>query len=218
MTISTPKKIIVHLSSIWHNKHWHYSFIYRTFKNVEIIVMKVAVYGDSIAYGFGSGDKSWFDLLPDNYQKSKFAVNGAITEEVLEEILKHDEKFDIIFLAVGINDLFNMINFNYGFLLEQYEEILNIAKEKANKVVVQAVLPMLETGTFPIWFQREEPLKLIIESFNIKLAELAKNRGCIFVDAHSEFLKLDLTKFYADDVHLNRAGQQKLFEIYDNYL
>ncbi len=183
------------------------------------IMKKIAVYGDSIAFGCGSGDKSWFDMLENQGQKFKFAFNGARICDSLDQIKKCEENFDQIYLAIGVNDLFSINSFHYDIFLEQYENLITYAKQKANQVIIQGLLPVIIHTNSPYVLPNEvDPINLIIESFNFKLKEHCQKRSCIFIDAFAEFIKLDLKDYYSDDIHLSDLGQIYLLGIYNKNL
>ena len=113
---------------------------------------KISVYGDSIAYGYGSNNKSWFDGLTAFKNKIKNAQNGETTSNVLDKLIKDTNTYDIIIIAVGINDLLQESRKAEDFvnikLMAQYNQILTIAKTKADKIIIQSVLPVIE-NRFP---------------------------------------------------------------------
>ena len=66
---------------------------------------RFAVYGDSIAFGYGNNNQSWFDELYLGNEALKLAQNGEQIEGVLRKIKQDDNHYDTLFLAVGINNL-----------------------------------------------------------------------------------------------------------------
>ena len=66
---------------------------------------KFGVYGDSIAFGYGNNNQSWFDELYLGSNALKLAQNGEKIEDVLSKIKQDNNHYDTLFLAVGINNL-----------------------------------------------------------------------------------------------------------------
>ena len=181
---------------------------------------KFGVYGDSIAFGYGNNNQSWFDELYLGSNALKLAQNGEKIEDVLSKIKQDNNHYDTLFMAVGINDLLltspqsNQIAIPE--LISKYKEILEIAQNKASKVVVQSVLPAREE-LFPnqAWLDEDKwAFNSDIEIFNQKLAELCETHQIKYLDAYTSFYSLDLSKIYMDAVHLNKQGQSELAMVY----
>ena len=181
---------------------------------------KFGVYGDSIAFGYGNNNQSWFDELYLGSNALKLAQNGEKIEDVLSKIKQDNNHYDTLFLAVGINDLLTTSPQNNQIaipeFISKYKEILEIAKNKASRVVVQSVLPAREE-LFPnqAWLDEDKwGFNADVETFNQKLAKLCETRQIKYLDAYTNFSSLDLSKIYMDTVHLNKVGQQELAKIY----
>ncbi len=184
------------------------------------MVYEFGVYGDSIAFGYGNHNISWFDILSVQRNSFKLAQNGAKIADVLHKIKFDTSQYEILFFAVGINDLLQSSpsseDFSCQDLLANYEEILQIAKTKSSRVIVQSVLPVRE-ALFPnqdwldhkMWAQN----KLIV-CFNAELAKLCQKLAIDFYDFYTLFLERDLNNLYLDAVHLNNDGQVLLSEFY----
>ena len=138
---------------------------------------EISVYGDSIAYGYGANNKSWFDALSGFKNKIKHAQNGETVSNVLEKISKDDNTYDTLIIAVGINDLLQESRKAEDFvnlkLMTQYNQILEIAKTKATKVIIQSVLPVIEKR-----FPNQPWLDTPQYAFN-KTIETFNRAGCL---------------------------------------
>ncbi len=179
------------------------------------------VYGDSIAYGYGNRNISWFDKLYQGSNSVKLAQNGEKIADVLRKIKNDNNSYHTLIIAVGVNDLLqpvpNTETGSFSDLLSQYEEILHIAREKAQHLVVQSVLPARES-LFPnqdwldvdMWVHNET-----IVRFNRELSELCQKCAVHFVDFYDAFSVQDLTALYCDAVHLNDKGQLFLKALYE---
>jgi lysophospholipase L1-like esterase len=184
---------------------------------------KFGVYGDSIAFGYGNNNQSWFDELYLGSNALKLAQNGEKIEDVLNKIKQDNNHYDTLFFAVGINDLLSTSpqsnQIAISELIGNYKEILEIAKNKASRIVVQSVLAVREE-LFPnqVWLDEDKwAFNSDIELFNQKLAELCETHQIEYLDAYTNFSSLDLSKIYMDAVHLNKVGQQELAMVYRKY-
>ena len=181
---------------------------------------KFGVYGDSIAFGYGNNNQSWFDMLYSESRGLKLAQNGEKIEDVLHKIKEDNNNYDTLIFAVGINNLLSEIprtnQINVSSLINQYEEVLKVAKTKASNIIVQSVLPVIE-NLFPNqdWLDEDKwGFNADVETFNQKLAELCETHQIKYLDVYTSFYSLDLSKIYIDAVHLNKVGQQELAKIY----
>ena len=182
---------------------------------------KFGVYGDSIAFGYGNNNQSWFDELYLGNEALKLAQNGEKIVDVLNKIKQDNNHYDTLFLAVGINDLLSEApkpnQIDVSSLINQYEEVLKVAKTKASNIIVQSVLPVREE-LFPNqdWLDENKwGFNADVETFNQKLAELCETHQIKCLDTYTSFCSLDLSKIYIDAVHLNKQGQSELAKIYN---
>lgn len=192
------------------------------FKGESLMDYKFGVYGDSIAFGYGNNGRSWFDILANEQVVIKLAQNGEKTTDVLRKIEKDNNHYQILILAVGINDLLQNDNIpancDVGTIIENYEKILDIAVKKADKIIIQSVLPVREE-LFPEQNWLDKPQWVFntnIEKFNIKLRNLAQVKKVIFFNAYDKFTLIELNEVQIDAVHLNKNGNLVLAELYQN--
>lgn len=181
------------------------------------------VYGDSIAFGYGNNNQSWFDILFKN-QSIKLAQNGEKIEDVLIKIRLDNNHYNALFLAVGINDLLSNTPKNIHNiipnLINKYREILKETLNKSSKIVVQSVLPVREE-LFPnqTWLDEDKwVFNSDIKIFNQNLAALCSELKVQYIDAYSKFYSKNLADIYSDAVHLNKKGQETLRTIYEEHL
>ena len=181
---------------------------------------KFGVYGDSIAFGYGNNNQSWFDELYLGSNALKLAQNGEKIEDVLRKIKQDNNHYDTLFLAVGINNLLSEAlkpnQIDISCLINQYEEVLKVAQTNASNIIVQSVLPVREE-LFPNqdWLDDDKwGFNADVEAFNQKLAELCEKHQIKYLDAYTNFSSLDLSKIYMDAVHLNKLGQSEMARVY----
>ena len=175
---------------------------------------KFGVYGDSIAFGYGNNNQSWFDMLYSETQGLKLAQNGEKIEDVLHKIKEDNNNYDTLIFAVGINNLLSETprpnQISISSLISQYEEVLKVAKTKASNIIIQSVLPVIE-NLFPKqeWLDKDKwSFNADVETFNQKLTELCEKHQIKYLDAYTNFNSLDLSDIYIDAVHLNKLGQE----------
>lgn len=181
---------------------------------------RFCVYGDSIAFGYGVDGYSWFDVLTQTESSLKKAQNGEKIADVADKLKQESFSYGVVIIAVGINDLLFPYHSGYSVpfsdLMAKYGTVLDFASAKADKVVVQAVLPVREK-LFPKQDWLDCPKQVFnrdIVAFNRNLSFLCRKKGVAYLDAYSVFDGLELSEFYLDAVHLNRAGQEKLCDFY----
>ena len=191
-------------------------------KGETLMDYKFGVYGDSIAFGYGNNGRSWFDIFTDKWVAIKLAQNGEKTTDVVKKIEKDNNHYQILILAVGINDLLQddnvSANCDIKAIIENYEKILDVAIKKADKIIIQSVLPVREE-LFPEQNCLDKPqwaFNASIENFNIKLQNLAQERKVTFLNAYDKFTLIELTGVLIDAVHLNKKGNLVLAELYKN--
>ena len=177
----------------------------------------IGVYGDSIAFGYGNNNHSWFEMLSkeSDVKNINMAQNGATILDIFNKIRIEKNSFSTLYIAIGINDLLykgnNYIKRDFNQLIKIYEEIINIAKQKSKKIIIQSVLPVRE-NLFPNQDWLNEPKYAFnqnIEDFNNKLKKLADNNGVTYINTYDCFCDLSL---YIDAVHLNQKGQETLYK------
>ena len=185
---------------------------------------KIAVYGDSIAFGYGNNNQSWFDEFCFGRNALKLAQNGEKIENILRKIKQDNNSYVTLIFAAGINDLLSKTpkpnQIDIGSFINQYEEVLKIAQAKASKIVVQSVLPVREE-LFPKqdWLDEYKwAFNSDIELFNQQLSKLCKKYQIQYADTYTKFYSLNLSDVYSDAVHLNNFGQHELANVYMNIL
>jgi len=177
---------------------------------------KFGVYGDSIAFGYGNNNQSWFDIVSLGSKAIKLAQNGETICDVLKKIKLDNNCYEVLYVAVGVNDL--LVSFlesgkiDFSFLMRKYEEVLKIALIKSKKVIVQSLLPVREE-LFPNqdWLDDDKwCYNLDIKEFNRRLCLLCDKLKVQYKDVYSKFCTKNLESIYIDAVHLNKIGQEEL--------
>lgn len=184
----------------------------------------IGVYGDSISFGYGNNDTSWFDRLNGFVHKNKMAQNGETVENVFSKLLNDNNQYKILILAVGVNNFLQDFpqpdSSNVHQTLSVYEQIIELAKDKSEKFIIQNALPIIEER-FPNQKYLDEPKWIYnsnIIAFNKGLYRLAKKHNVQLIDMHKVFDEKNLCDLYFDGVHPNINGQNLLLSVYQDIL
>ena len=132
------------------------------------------------------------------------SVSGGRISDIRERVLSIKEKHAQIALVVGGNDCDSSAV--PTDILDEYKELIGVAKEKAAEVTVSSVCPRVRTD--------KPDLKDKIDTVNAGLQMLCQDEGVSFVDNTPSFHLADgsINDGYllSDGVHLTRAATDKL--------
>jgi lysophospholipase L1-like esterase len=156
----------------------------------------------------------WFELFQNPNVKNR-GISGDDTDGVLgrlDEVI--ESKPAKIFIMIGTNDL------SYGksveYILGNYARILDTIFQKSpdTKIFIQSVLPTDDA----IHYTRKNSEIIRI---NKELEELARSKGCIYIDLFKEFAtsenKLN-PEYSIDGLHLNGKGYELWKELIGDYV
>lgn len=187
----------------------------------------IILLGDSIAFGYLDKKGGWFGRLADKLPEYRFknlAQNGARISDVYD-IFKSStfsKETDIIFIAVGINDI---LHHGIPFALpavsaeqckDNWQKLLNEAKIAEYKVIILSLLPVIETR-LPHQSWAETPVyvsNLEVVAYNLMLAEVCQQNNFVFYDLYMLWSQHNLPKLYIDACHLADSG----YELYAEYI
>lgn len=191
----------------------HYKQRMDLFKQEKSINNKsIVMLGDSQTENGGN----WANRL-----KNKHVINRGIIGDNTEGVLNRLAEITIgkpkkILLTIGINDLSQGLN--TASLIENVELILTrIQQDSPNtKILLQSVLPINDKKCKYRLLKDKTP---VIQNYNLKLKELAIQKGIVFIDSYNLFLEdgsnnqLNPT-ITSDGLHINEYG----YKIWSNYL
>ncbi len=146
---------------------------------------KILCYGDSNTFGFNPKDGSRFDestrwtallqaYLHNNFEiieeglcdRTGFVDNpkGFLfsSQRHFPKFLSKSDKFDIIVLAIGTNDLQFQYNISYSVVQRGLVELIKNAQEKSNKIIIVPPVILKENilnGYFKIQFDKMSIIK-----------------------------------------------------------
>lgn len=186
----------------------------------------------------GSSLMEWFPInemqLNLNLEKRIYnrGIAGTTTEELLNSIEAQILELEPskIFINIGSNDIGSLENGEYKKekLLENYEKILNIIKEKLPKakVYVMAYYPINNVDDFGISKEEHEKMFATRTNENIKNANkdveiLAKKLNCEFINVNNGLENSDgnLKKEYSiEGLHMWPNAYEIILKNMMNYL
>ncbi len=192
----------------------------------------ICVFGDSNTFGFWDFDKGgWVNRLrlyfdsksPDNFYVVVYnlGIDGDDTSSLLKrfEAECKTRNPSVIIFDIGSNDTFLNLNGENNISLKQFEtniiSLINQAKKFTNKIVFVGFLPVDESKTSPVlWDKNISYTEKEIKKYNDKLKDLIKKAGVLYIDISNMFSNMDLE----DGVHLNSLGHEKLFNKVKEFL
>jgi lysophospholipase L1-like esterase len=171
--------------------------------------MRIAFLGDSLSYR-----NDWAAALP-GFDVRNFGVDGDTTGDVLARLNGViAAKPDIVFLQIGINDLFRVYDLLHAAARDNaiLDGILR-SHGKIRQTLTKALpsLRLFVCSLLPVSSELD-PRGVVNESIgslNASLEKEAEKQGLIYVDLHSALRDENGTlaeAFGSDGVHLSRAG------------
>lgn len=185
---------------------------------------KILCYGDSNTYGYdprdgGRYDSSvrWVDLLClDGFETINEGLNGREipTSDAeygyFNSILRRHGEIDILLLALGVNDAYNMPSPSAKAIADRWRRaFLNVPglKEMQDRGV-PIVLVSPPVGPTDMWgYDKAEIILEPLEELAEEYRRLSKEEGLIFVDANTLGIELAF-----DGVHFTEKGSVRMYE------
>jgi acyl-CoA thioesterase-1 len=174
-------------------------------------------FGDSTGVGIGARQGGYVARLFERIQRVRagstvknFCVSGAETADVLRgQLTRLDAtRPTLITLGIGINDV------SHGVSPEQfarnYEEIITRLKSRTDAPIVVTNIPDISTAPRVPAFLHDQ-VQARIRVFNERIAEIAKRRELLLVDAHEmsrEVIAAHPEFFSADGFHPSDEGYE----------
>lgn len=184
---------------------------------------KILCYGDSNTFGFNPKDGSRFDEntrwtallqkhLKNNYEvieegmcdRTGFCDNtkGFLysSQRHLPKFLSKSEKFDIIILAIGTNDLQFQYNMGFNAVQRGLAALIKTAQEKADKVIIIPPVILNENilnGYFKIQFDETSITKS--RKIGTIYRKLSNALNCCYFDINKTALPSDTDGLHYDE-------------------
>lgn len=206
---------------------------YYRFRKNKLYGKSLFVAGDSVAFGFGSGGKSYADIIAEKNKMSmkKVAVSGTtiakrdgMANSILEQVQMMDKLYDYVLIEGGFNDYFQKDkgvsigtmpkNMNsrrddkttYGAL----DSICLWLKQNYPASKILFVVPhkiMTITGVIDSEFYPYlQAIRDVCEKYSISYADIALKGGC--TPFYQEFRD---TYFSDDGIHPNLEGYETFY-------
>lgn len=207
---------------------------YYRFRKNKLYGKSLFVVGDSVAFGFGSGGKSYADIIAEKNKMSmkKVAVSGTtfakrdgLTNSILEQVQTMDKMYDYVLIEGGFNDYFQR---NNGVSIGTMPKNMNSSRDDkttygaldsiclwikqnypASKILF--VVPhkiMTTAGVIDSEFYPYlQAIRDVCEKYSIRYADIALKGGC------TPFYQSFRDKYFGSDgIHLNLDGY-KIFYV-----
>lgn len=206
---------------------------YYRFRKNKLYDKSLFVAGDSVAFGFGSGGKSYADIIAEKNKMSmkKVAVSGTtfakrdgMTNSILEQVQMMDKLYDYVLIEGGFNDYFQK---DKGVSIGTMPKNMNSSRDDkttygaldsiclwlkqnypASKILF--VVPhkiMTTTGVIDSGFYPYlQAIRDVCEKYSISYADIALKGGC--TPFYQEFRD---TYFSGDGIHPNLEGYESFY-------
>lgn len=206
---------------------------YYRFRKNKLYGKSLFVAGDSVAFGFGSGGKSYADIIAEKNKMSmkKVAVSGTtfakrdgMTNSILEQVQMMNKLYDYVLIEGGFNDYFQR---NNGVSIGTMPKNMNSSRDDkttygaldsiclwikqnypASKILF--VVPhkiMTITGVIDSEFYPYlQAIRDVCEKYSISYADIALKGGC--TPFYQEFRD---TYFSGDGIHPNLEGYESFY-------
>lgn len=206
---------------------------YYRFRKNKLYGKSLFVAGDSVAFGFGSGGKSYADIIAEKNKMSmkKVAVSGTtfakrdgMTNSILEQVQMMDKLYDYVLIEGGFNDYFQR---NNGVSIGTMPKNMNSSRDDkttcgaldsiclwikqnypASKILF--VVPhkiMTIAGVIDSGFYPYlQAIRDVCEKYSISYADIALKGGC--TPFYQEFRD---TYFSGDGIHPNLEGYETFY-------
>ncbi len=206
---------------------------YYRFRKNKLYGKSLFVTGDSVAFGFGSGGKSYADIIAEKNKMSmkKVAVSGTtfakrdgMTNSILEQVQMMDKLYDYVLIEGGFNDYFQR---NNGVSIGTMPKNMNSGRDEkttygaldsiclwlkqnypASKILF--VVPhkiMTTSGVIDSEFYPYlQAIRDVSEKYSIRYADIALKGGC------TPFYQSFRDKYFSGDgIHLNLDGYKTFY-------
>ena len=179
---------------------------------------KVIVFSDYLLYPFKENEEYFNDY---NYSFSNVNLTSDLLNEYLDNnaknlknnksINKLIKKSEKIYLSVGLNDLFTLVNKNLDSLEVNYSLFLKrmaILEYNIHEIITSILaVKKVEIYYFSLYYLNDEILDNLIYEFNIEISDLVKGLNCNFIEVN-EILKINDYSY----TYLNQRDLYKTLE------
>jgi lysophospholipase L1-like esterase len=186
-------------------------------------MVRICIFGDSIAHGFYDERGGWVDRLKrylyrlnDDLSVYNVGISGDISDDIVERFEQEAKvrKPDIIGFAMGINDAqFLKPEKKMRVKPEKFRNnlktLLAASRKFTDKVFFVGPTRIDESKTLPIpWAPNKYYYEKNVNSYNSILQEFCKQNEVPYLDVYGVLSRKDL----ADGLHPNTEGHRKIFE------
>ena len=184
---------------------------------------KILCYGDSNTFGFNAKDGSRFDkntrwtaLLQRNMENDYKIIEEGMCDRTgfydnpkgdlfsaqrhFPEFLSKSDRFDIIILAIGTNDLQFQYNIDFNVVQSGLAKLIKIAQEKADSILIVPPVILKENilnGYFKIQFDETSIIKS--RKIGTIYQELSNAFSCTYFDINKIVQPSDIDGLHYDE-------------------
>lgn len=198
------------------------------------LIMRVLIFGDSIAQGFWDIEGGWVSRIRKYYDQQmidgidndpptifNLGVSGNSSGDVLarfegETEARATEELAFV-IAVGVNDARIKAGVNYSdtnLYRQNLGEILKLAKQYSNKVLFVGLTPCVEERSNPVSWGNTGYTNNRIKEFDDTLRKFCKENQVPFVEVFEKFAKAEAeNELLPDSLHPNDKGHQLIADL-----
>jgi lysophospholipase L1-like esterase len=203
---------------------------------------QILVFGDSITYGAWDIEGGWVQRLRKWIDRINLAddefyclvynlgVSGETSSELIERFESETKrrikegKETILIFSIGMNDTLILLDEKaIKTSAEQFkkniETLLKLAKKYSSKIVFVGLIPVDESRTIPVaWNKNKAYSNKIIREYNQIAKKICEQQQVVFVDVFDTFESSGHEKLLEDGLHPNSRGHKIIFEMVRNSL
>lgn len=184
---------------------------------------KIICYGDSNTFGYNPIDNSRFDenirwtsILKNNLSGDYEVINEGMCDRTgfadnpkgelfssqkhFPKLINENEKFDILILWVGTNDLQFQYDIDFNVVEEGLKKLIDLAKEKAEKIIIIPPV-ILDERILKGFFSFQFDEKSVSKSKEIGkiFKQIAKDYNCLWFDVNEIIKPSDFDGLHYDE-------------------
>ena len=134
-------------------------------------------------------------------------IRGATVIDIHDDLTKRNISVNTLSIVVGTNDCANRTSEDE--ILSDYRRLLELATQRANKVVVSSIPPVMNAAA------RQE----LTDSVNARLTDVCKETGAVMICHDPNFRLANYAAngllLHKDGIHLSEAGTHRLLQNLD---
>lgn len=173
------------------------------------------IFGDSIGCGEGDPDGGWVKMLGEKYSVKNLSIDGATTNDYVNNFPTNIDKNSTLIIALGINDAAMVLLENYRKNLIQ---LIKLAKKYTQDIIFVGPAPVDQVKVDPVPWAPEISYKTNnVQQYSETMSRAARKEKIKFIDLFNQ-LPPEYIKTLDDGLHPSHAGHEMIFKIINQYL